>query len=141
MSCWIYIAAPLSQAARCEELAKVLRERGHFPVSSWHRVVARLGLTSDQSDPLERKRVNDQNMGDLDSADMVVAVTCDGVPRSTYFEIGYACAKWKPVVWVPAHENNPLCDAHEMVTLVQPGEDVHEVIDRVARSVAAGEVA
>lgn len=132
MSAWIYIAAPLSQASKCEALAAILRERGHFPVSSWHRVVTKLGLSADASDTVERKRVLDQNLRDLEAADMVVAITCDGLPRSTFFEIGYACKAGKPVVWVPAKENNPLCDAHEMITLVEPGEDVHDVIDRVA---------
>lgn len=96
----IYIATPLSCAWLARELAKDIKAGGYNIVSQWHDTVA-----PDAVDPrsqASRARIVEENLGDLERADVLVLDLRheDTRPRATYGEAGWALRAGKKVVWL-----------------------------------------
>lgn len=77
-------------------LVAALRAAGAEVLSRWHDEPA--PANSDPG-PEERRWISTENLADLDSASVIVAVPCAGHHmRGAHFEMGYATGKNKPVV-------------------------------------------
>jgi hypothetical protein len=132
----IYVAAPLGQSALADTMAGDLRVHGHVITSKWHR-----DATSwlDPADGHTRLLVLRSNIVDLLAVDCVVACTGEGNPRATYGEIGFALARWIPVVWWQGAngEGANIFDAHPAVWTVRTsGSALEEILGAVKRVTA-----
>lgn len=111
----VYVAAALGASTDAAAVADELA-RHHQVVSRWHwRVRVGVGLRDPKAHE-ERAAILTDNLSDLDSADVVVAVTHRGHPRCTFAEIGYALAKGIACVYVhDSGDGRCLIDSHPLV--------------------------
>lgn len=93
----VYVAAPKTQVLRARELAAKLPELGIEVASRWHSKVE--PTDRDPDDQGEARHLLEENLGDLKSAHVVLALTAENEGRGVYTEIGRALAQGKVVVW------------------------------------------
>lgn len=95
----IYIASPLftdNEKKRINKVVQYLRKRGHEVISPMEFTVPNAWDLSNRD---WAKAVYDHDMEALESADLVICIY-DGLfsDSGTAWEVGYACAKGKPVL-------------------------------------------
>lgn len=134
----IYVASALGEIATARELADQIRRMGHEIASRWHYIIQPV----EPRDQATRHVLLMSNVQDLESCDVLVALTCDGEPRCTLVEIGYALALGKPIVWIhDSAAGRNLADSHDLVVRYDVRESepikLYEAIEtacRLARS-------
>lgn len=127
----IYVAGPRASAARANRVALTLRDRGHRPVSRWHVDAKPL---VDPLNPAVRAEVLYDNTEDLVSADLILALMDEGLPRATYAEIGYALALDKKIIWVGSLEDEAracIYDSHPRVMRAKSDAESLEIVDKL----------
>ena len=117
----IYVAAPLGES----HVARMIRDRltaeGYDVVSRWtDRLDAATapGAGSVTRDTLAA--IHRENERELAAADLVVAWTAEGAPKTTYGEIATALSRGVPVVWLqgPNGEGGNAYDTDPLVTVL-----------------------
>jgi hypothetical protein len=110
----VYVAAPFGEKARASRVADDIALSGFAISSRWHY------FAKNETDPTgedDRLSVLSINIGDLERADLLFALTDIGTPRATIGEITWALRMGKPVIWIqgPNGEGRNLFDAHPLV--------------------------
>lgn len=116
----VFLSMPSEDTLAASTLATKLMMAGHEVLSTWHRNPYCEKYPTDPAVRLEQLEIN---MRGIEAADVVVAASCTGIPRTTLSEIGYAIAKGRRVVWLQPFgpELRTLFDAHPLVTrLAEP---------------------
>ena len=115
----IYVAASIKAASVAREAAAVLTQHGHHVVSTWQDRILADG-PSDPTAPKHRSAIYELNKIELRECDVVVALTHVGAPSATYFELGFAAALGKRIIWVhDGDKGRNLGDADALVVRVQ----------------------
>jgi len=101
---YIYIAAPLSDKRKCQQLQHALEYNGHTVTASWIR--------QDQNEPVISQRTTGnsawlrncvidglQDFADIDKADLVVFIGHQSTAGGLWVELGYSIASGKRILW------------------------------------------
>lgn len=113
----VYIAAPKAEAPRARAVAEALRAARVEVVSRWHAVYE--DGAPDPRDPEVGLALLSNNRADLGRANVVVALTADGVGAETYAEIREAQLLGHRVVWSAQRGGLALC-CHDPSVRVVP---------------------
>jgi nucleoside 2-deoxyribosyltransferase len=133
----VYVAAALCEWGQANQVARHLDGVLDVEVTSrWH--FAQKPDAVDPAEHEERARILASNLGDLDAADVVIALMHASEPRCTIAEVGWALARGKAVVWTHfrRHGRN-LMDSHPAVLrfcITERGQD--ELAEAVRQAVA-----
>jgi nucleoside 2-deoxyribosyltransferase len=131
----VYIAAPLGEQARARAARESLTAAGLHVVSTWHERVA-AGEPEPEADE-DREYAAKSCARELARAQVLLAMTNQGVPRGTFVEVGMALAMAIPVFWlVPRETNDPrgtVFDSHPYVTRAFGYGELEAAILRFAR--------
>lgn len=93
----VYIAAPFEDAARVRSLHRLLRAAfGITGVSQWAEKAEERAAVGT---PSQFRAIRRENITDLESADLVLALIRHGAGREMFAEIGHALAKTIPLIW------------------------------------------
>lgn len=93
----IYIAMGITEYEIARDWADRFRFHGFEVTSKWHDIV------DGSPDPHNREirtRILNENIGDLEAAQILFADTRTGVPSATFGEIAWALASAIPVAWL-----------------------------------------
>ncbi len=112
-----YLAAPLSERFRCRALAPRLGGLGVRVTSTWHDKTNGVDPTDEEL----RMAYVREDLAELAQAEVVVGLLDVGTPRGTLFELGFAAALSKPIVWVSGRDGHGRClfDSHLLVHRVR----------------------
>lgn len=136
----IYLAAPLADAPRANDLCQELRSLPGVEVcSSWHWKVMLpaqptvFGVPVDQSDSADRRVALYRNLEELGEANLMLLSTAGGgTPRATLVELGWALAQGLPIIWQIGRDGTGanLFTAHDAVTVVRSREEALTAVRR-----------
>ena len=128
----IYIAAPLGEVKRALLWKDRFEHDGFTVCSTWHDLVGEGAI--DPRGILDRARILETNVRELDKTDILFVDTSHGTPRATYGEVGYALARARWVVWYqPDKAGANIWDAHPLVTIAEHSQAVMEALQRTRR--------
>lgn len=117
----LYIAGAFGERELCERWARTLRAAGRIVVSTWHHPGPRTDeFLLTEAERLSLLRKNDEQIA---RADIVLALTFAGTPRSTFCEVGSAITRGKPVIVVHRGDvGRFLWDSHPKAVRVDLGD-------------------
>ena len=130
----IYIASRYSTKSEMKYVADILKEQGHIITSHWLNEPHAAGVTMDQIPRSELSLYAQQDLRDIESADVVLFFSCDPliptVRGGRHFEAGYAIGKGKPL-WVVGPEENIFCTLPQVIIFATLSDVVNRLKEKV----------